>query len=200
MAVLRRVCDDQPRSVRSVNPEVPAWLAGAIEKLHAKKPADRFQTAAEVADLFEKCLAHLQQPDTIALPGELSRLVPATQSKRRRPARSAAVILLVLVVGSLLGLGWPWLADQLPENSEIKNAPPENISRQKVDVTVAKLPNSDERSLETQVNWLRFRAATLDADLTQPAVEGFGDPMDALLGDTRRLLEALERDLTTKKP
>jgi len=200
MAVLRRVCDDQPRPVRSINPEVPAWLAGAIEKLHAKRPADRFQTAAEVADLFEKCLAHLQQPDTIALPAELSRLVPATRSNRRRLPRSLATVLLVLVVSGLLGLGWPWLADRLPEDSRFKSAPVGDVSKQKVDVNQAKISTSDERSLETQVNWLRFRAAALDADLTQPAVEGFGDPMDALLGDTRRRLDALERDLTTKKP
>src|SRR5262249_22206490 len=68
MAVLRRVCDDQPRPVRSVNPDIPVWLAEIIDKLHAKSPTKRFQTAAEVAVLLEQCLAHVQQPASHALP------------------------------------------------------------------------------------------------------------------------------------
>ncbi|MFO0848855.1 MAG: serine/threonine-protein kinase [Gemmataceae bacterium] len=68
LAVLRRVCDDTPKPLRAVNPEVPAWLERIIAKLMAKGPADRFQTAAEVAALFEKCLAHVQSPLTTALP------------------------------------------------------------------------------------------------------------------------------------
>src|SRR5262249_3954855 len=58
MAVLKRVCEDEPRPVQWVNPEVPDWLAAIIEKLHAKDPADRFQSAQEVADLLSQHLAH----------------------------------------------------------------------------------------------------------------------------------------------
>jgi hypothetical protein len=47
-AVLRRVSEDRPRPVAEVNPAVPAWLAGLIESLHAKEPAGRPQSAAEV--------------------------------------------------------------------------------------------------------------------------------------------------------
>jgi hypothetical protein len=35
--------------------------------------------------------------------------------------------------------------------------------------------------------------------MTQPAVQILSDPIDELLADTRRRLEALERELTTKK-
>src|SRR5207248_7730435 len=41
MAVIRRVCDERPRPLREVNPEVPGWLAAIIAKLHAKGPARR---------------------------------------------------------------------------------------------------------------------------------------------------------------
>jgi serine/threonine-protein kinase len=67
LAVLRRICDDAPRSVREVNPDVPPWLAEIIERLLAKSPAARFQTAGEVADLLKQWLAHLAQP-TVILP------------------------------------------------------------------------------------------------------------------------------------
>ena len=63
MAVIRQVCDVEPPSIRSINPDVPAWLEGIVRKLHAKDPAQRFQSADEVADLLGRCLAHVQQPD-----------------------------------------------------------------------------------------------------------------------------------------
>ena len=46
LAVLKRVAEDTPRSIREVIPETPQWLCDIISKLHAKKPEDRFQNAA----------------------------------------------------------------------------------------------------------------------------------------------------------
>lgn len=63
MGVLKRVCDESPRPIREVNPDIPDWLANIIAKLLAKKPSDRFQSAKEVAELLEQCLAHMQQPE-----------------------------------------------------------------------------------------------------------------------------------------
>src|SRR5262249_10078758 len=65
LAVLKRVSEDAPRPVRQINPDVPPWLAAIIEKLHAKDPAGRFQSAAEVAELLGQHLAHLQQPASV---------------------------------------------------------------------------------------------------------------------------------------
>jgi serine/threonine-protein kinase len=60
MAVLKRVCDETPRPLREVNPDVPDWLAAVVARLHAKSPAERFQSAAEVAKLLSRHLARLQ--------------------------------------------------------------------------------------------------------------------------------------------
>ena len=68
LAVLRQVCDVEPTPIRALNPEVPVWLEGTVRKLHAKDPAERFQSASEVAELLERCLAHVQQPDRQPLP------------------------------------------------------------------------------------------------------------------------------------
>src|SRR5262249_51993896 len=68
MAVLRRVCEDQPRPIREINADIPEWLAAIVAKLHAKDPSGRFQTAAEVADLLGRCLAYLERPDGSAPP------------------------------------------------------------------------------------------------------------------------------------
>ena len=66
--VLRRVTDEEPRSLRELNASVPDWLAGIVKRLHSKEPSQRFQSADEVAELLERCLAHVQQPEVVALP------------------------------------------------------------------------------------------------------------------------------------
>jgi serine/threonine protein kinase len=62
VAVIRRVCDDTPRPIREVNPDIPEALCQVIEHLHAKKPADRPASAQDVAELLAELLAGLQQP------------------------------------------------------------------------------------------------------------------------------------------
>ncbi len=60
LGVLRRVCDDTPHSIRDITTDIPAWLVAVIAKLHAKKPAERIQSARELADLLALQLANLQ--------------------------------------------------------------------------------------------------------------------------------------------
>ena len=62
MAVLKRVCDDTPRPIKEINPNTPDWLVEIIDRLIAKNPDDRFQTASEVAELLGRHLAHEQDP------------------------------------------------------------------------------------------------------------------------------------------
>jgi serine/threonine protein kinase len=57
VAVLRRVCDDTPRPIREINPDIPEPLCRLIERLHAKRPADRPASAQEVADELRQVLA-----------------------------------------------------------------------------------------------------------------------------------------------
>ena len=80
MAVLKRVCEEDPRPIREINPEVPEWLCAVIAKLHAKKPDDRFQSANEVADLLQQHLAHLRQPNLVAAPSAV--VLPTPLSRR----------------------------------------------------------------------------------------------------------------------
>jgi hypothetical protein len=68
MGVLRRVSEERARPIGEVNPSIPAWLIALIEKLHAKDPAQRYQSAAEVADVLGLYLAHIQQPHLVAPP------------------------------------------------------------------------------------------------------------------------------------
>jgi serine/threonine protein kinase len=90
MGVLKRVCEDTPRPIREIIPEVPDWLCDVIGKLHAKKPDERFQTASEVADLLSQHLAHLQQPQLVpqpAAPPKEPAVLPSKRASSRRPRR-----------------------------------------------------------------------------------------------------------------
>jgi serine/threonine-protein kinase len=80
--VLRRISDEPPRPIREINPDIPEWLASIVGKLHAKDPALRYQSAAEVSQLFEACLAHVQQPTAVPLPTSLP--IPAATRIRNR--------------------------------------------------------------------------------------------------------------------
>jgi serine/threonine protein kinase len=60
LAVLKRVAEDKPRSIREIIPETPQWLCDIIAKLHAKDPDDRYQSAREVADVLAICEAQLK--------------------------------------------------------------------------------------------------------------------------------------------
>jgi eukaryotic-like serine/threonine-protein kinase len=51
---VRRVCDQAPRPLQQSNPSLPAWLCQLIERLLAKDPGDRFQSAEEVARALER--------------------------------------------------------------------------------------------------------------------------------------------------
>lgn len=74
--ILRRITDSQPVPIQEINPDIPNWLCRVIERLMAKHPADRIQSAHEVAELLEGCLAHLQQPTRVALPECIARPEP----------------------------------------------------------------------------------------------------------------------------
>jgi WD40 repeat protein/serine/threonine protein kinase len=97
-AVLKRVYEDSPRPIQEINPEVPSWLVQIIEKLHVKNPAQRFQSAAEVAELLEQHLAHLAQPVSMPRPSigstEISRQAGA-RGHLRRWAMAAALLALL---------------------------------------------------------------------------------------------------------
>ncbi|HWC89935.1 MAG TPA: serine/threonine-protein kinase, partial [Pirellulales bacterium] len=53
LAILRQTAEVKQRPLRELNPQVPEWLAQTIDRLLAKKPADRIQTADHLAELLE---------------------------------------------------------------------------------------------------------------------------------------------------
>jgi serine/threonine protein kinase len=109
LAVLKRVCEDTPRSLREINPATPEWLEAIIARLHSKDPAARFGTAQEVARLLSDGLAQVQ---TGAAPGEMLKIIFPHRGRRRR--RWSAAVALALVVA---GVPWWFLAGKKPSGT-----------------------------------------------------------------------------------
>jgi hypothetical protein len=70
-AMVKKICDDTPQPLREIDPQLPDWLAATIDRLLAKDPNQRFQTAAEVAELLGDALARLQAGQPVA-----ARVIP----------------------------------------------------------------------------------------------------------------------------
>ncbi len=81
MGVLKRVCHDPPRPIQELNPDIPDWLCEIIMKLLAKAPADRFQSARQVAEVLETWLAHVQQPTVVPKPVPSERGIPGHSAR-----------------------------------------------------------------------------------------------------------------------
>jgi WD40 repeat protein len=99
-AVLRAVSDDTPRPVRELNPAVPKRLAEVITRLHAKDPARRYQSAAEVATVLGELLSEEQQAS-----GVVRARSPRPERRRWVAAGLAVGVLLMGGVAAAVFLG-----------------------------------------------------------------------------------------------
>ncbi|GAB5405843.1 MAG: hypothetical protein Aurels2KO_40740 [Aureliella sp.] len=84
MGVLNRIGNDQPRSLRSINTDVPRWLEEIVDKLLSKSRDDRHQTASEVAQVLQERHAELQRPNA---KGESSPDPLPASANPTRPSR-----------------------------------------------------------------------------------------------------------------
>ncbi|MCA9127627.1 MAG: protein kinase [Planctomycetales bacterium] len=105
-SVLRRISDSQPTAIQEYNPEIPRWLCQIIAKLMHKQPEQRYQSAEEVAELLEDCLAHLQKPNSLPLPEAIATL---QSDDRKRPpivklVATAALAFSLILAGVLIVL------------------------------------------------------------------------------------------------
>jgi serine/threonine-protein kinase len=148
--VLRRICEAHPRPLRESNTETPPWLANLIARLHEKDPKQRFQTAAEVAELLSQCLAHVQQPQAQPLPSALreSRAKPRVQRTRLVVAVLSSALLGLAALAAVL---FPFLRSLPPGSGR-----PELQAPAEYDV-----PAEDVSAAEQELEWDDHVAETL---------------------------------------
>src|SRR5262249_13256291 len=68
LAVLKQVTESKPAPLKYQNPDLPDWFIQIVDQLLAKKPADRFQSARQVAETLEHFWALLKSSETVACP------------------------------------------------------------------------------------------------------------------------------------
>ncbi len=101
VAVLGRVCDDAPRPIRESSPGVPRWVCAVVERLMAKDPSERIQTAAEVVDLLGRYLAHAADPDRVPPPPPVRGVRIGGGNRRARAWAIGAAVVSAATVGVL---------------------------------------------------------------------------------------------------
>jgi hypothetical protein len=107
LAILKQITEARHLPLREENPDAPVWLAEIIDNLLAKKPADRYDTAADLAEVLEYHWAHLKTSSE-ELPA-VCQVELRRRSIRNRVLVSAIGIALLgigLVAGSLLSGGF----------------------------------------------------------------------------------------------
>jgi len=182
LATLRRICEDTPRPIERVNPEVPDWLSAIINRLLEKSPADRFQTAAEVAAVLQKHLAMVQESPHIAR--------PALETKSRSAWNLRWPWLWpVLGFGLLGGIGvLAWLA---PKGTPHNSSPLKVSMRDSLPPTLGEIrPETGETGQEALPPGGAAKtklAGLATADPNEPP-----DPFDGTHASDRRVLTALK--------
>jgi tetratricopeptide (TPR) repeat protein len=142
LAVLRKVIGAEPRPIRLRNPDTPEWLVGVVARLMAKDPANRYQSAVEVAELLAARLAELQRPAHPSLPGHAGPSGPGSQQPKAAGRRGRRLALAALGAAAVL-LAALFLLTWRPANP----APRENGSNPNADTAEARKTRAEPSAL-----------------------------------------------------
>jgi serine/threonine protein kinase len=153
--VLRRIMDETPRDIREFNPDVPEWLCRIVERLLAKTPSERFQSAEELATILEQGLAHLQQPTAFALPIECQSIVVDSDNDRRHHSPKArtdswkwqsSLVVMVISAIAISGLAL-WPSRKAGETGDVSPSGSQSAATSGVD------PSSSPRVSAPRLGW-----------------------------------------------
>jgi serine/threonine protein kinase len=168
MGLLNRIVETEPRSLQEINAAVPEWLCAIVARLHAKLPDARFESAGQLAELLEDCLAHVQQPTVSPLPGSLQK------SRHRRSLRRLVVPGIVGALSVIAAVFfWPEsnaktdavIADSTSEaNGEL--AFPENSGAEVVDGSMSVASSAAEPAVSSDA--FAGKSASTDSELFLP--------------------------------
>jgi Tol biopolymer transport system component len=98
--VLKSVTEEAPRPVQEINPRIPDYLADLIDRLLAKKPDDRVQSAREVAAVLGPNMVRLLNTDEEVRCPLTGRLM---SGRSRRLLRGRSWLLVPVLAFAALG-------------------------------------------------------------------------------------------------
>lgn len=148
--ILRRITDHEPRPIREINPDIPFWLEGVVNRLLSKKIADRYTSGVEVGSLLEDCLAHVQHPTQVPLPSSIPK-----------PKRKTALLWATAIVGTVAITStifwWPTLVDRgKPDQADVRSSVSEdNLPKTSKFQTASDVPAQPNLN-ESDLQWESF--------------------------------------------
>jgi serine/threonine protein kinase len=184
--VLRRITDNEPRAMREISPHVPQWLEAVVAKLHAKMPDQRYTGAEEVYRLLERCLAHVQQPTTVALPDSCrstqrdGNVIAKLWTPRTRLAAGLLAI-AITVVFAIVGRGFFLDTPKAEMGTDV----PDFTATEGASSSPSAVPTKDS-SQEPSESW----------NANTPLITAFRDELESLEVRSRQVL--LNPKLDTK--
>jgi serine/threonine-protein kinase len=167
-AILRRLTESAPRSLQDVDSRIPNWLVTFIERLHARDRDLRIQSASEVADVLEQCLAHVRQPTACALPSQCvadrRSVIPRRTTKQ--------VALAVAATACAVAIGWSiWNAISHQADPNIAAASSSTTSKAvelPANTTTINSPPVWDDGIDVQLDDLRSRIGDIEEELEAP--------------------------------
>ena len=104
LSVMRRITESEPSPIQEINPNIPKWMSAVITKLMTKSVQDRLSSAAEVRELLEALLSHVQQPLSSSLP-TLPWLLSSEADPKTSESKRRWLNMKTLILGNSLLIG-----------------------------------------------------------------------------------------------
>jgi WD40 repeat protein len=124
LAILKQITDVKHRPLKELDPDIPGWLAETIDDLLAKKPADRYQTATDLAEVLEYHWAHLKtSSDELPAVCQVELKRRSTRSRMLLGVIGTAVLAAGLL-GGMLFSGMFGLGRSAVPKEEVSSAEP----------------------------------------------------------------------------
>lgn len=211
IAVIRRVCDDAPRPICELNPEIPESLSEVIDRLLAKNPNERYSTAVEVAAILEGFLAQVQQLGNSS--GHrvlLDRPRPASATEEVKESRSdriwtvVGLVSLLILIGSVIKSVIPARVNRVEVSRKSAAVPSEaqtdKSSKPEIFVTPGSpplpwAPFDAEHAAKHQVAWAKYLGVPVDFTNSIGMKFRLIPPGQFLMGSTSAELLNMAKDL-----
>lgn len=150
LGVLAKIRDSHPKPIREINSEIPSWLVEVIETMMAKEPHNRYASASDVSAILEQCLAHVQQPLDVPLPGALQKGEDWRKQWMRRFRYAIPSALAIATIGLLAipqfssGTRVPLSSVQEEKITREMTAAADTVQTQSIEWKVVPLPPAPE--------------------------------------------------------